>query len=54
MTKSDKVGGDGGWGGSEQDLNNVALEVHERSVERKETNHFVTIVVVVADVPVMR
>jgi hypothetical protein len=31
-------------------LYNIALQVNKRSVERKETNHFVTIVIVVADV----
>ena len=31
-------------------LYNVALEVHEGAVEREETNHFVAVVVVVADV----
>ena len=31
-------------------LYDVALEVHEGAVEREETNHFVAVVVVVADV----
>jgi hypothetical protein len=31
-------------------LHDVALEIDERAVKRKKTNHFVSVVVVVADV----